>query len=266
MPSWRTDWYPNVVAAFRSLRGDSTVGSDGVTMPLLVAADGIPLLSMVSDGLVSALRRLSKENKNPGTAARADLLDSDYLLDPATVIEGALSGKTDALYISLESYVAGIGQPGAAWMRSTTIGGTLYAPYLNDSFWGAEEYDLMSFARQAMVPWQGAADAAALMLSRAATAGDIADKGAVSALLANLRKLCSQLDILQENPPTSTFDKVKGAARNALTATEQFAGKAAAQLAEEVGTLAGNVAHGFFEQAGITSLIVAGIAISLIVR
>lgn len=233
-------------------------------MPLLLASDGIPLLSQLAPGIISALKRLSRENKTPGMVARADMLDSDYLLTSESVLSGAASSDSDdPLLLSIEAYVAGTGQPGAAWLRYVSRGGSVYAPYLNASFWDSEEHELMSFARQTMVPWQSAIDAAALMLSGAAMAGDVADSDASRVLLDSIRKVCSQLDVIGENPPTSTWDKLKGAARAAITETEQFAGKAAAQLAEEVGKAAGNVASGFFDQAGITSLIVAGIAVKI---
>lgn len=265
MSSWRSTWYPGIVNAMRGIRGDGDMGIDGVPMPLLLASDGIPMLSQLAPGIIAALKRLSRENKNPGMVARVDLLDSDYLLSGESAIDGALSGENGEgqLQVPIEAYVSGLGQPGAAWLRSVSRGGSVYAPYLNDSFWGTEEYELMSFARQAMTPWQAAIDAAALMLSNAAMASDMADEDATRVLLDSVRKVCTQLDILSENPPASNWDKLKGAARAAITETEQFAGKAAAQLSEEVGKAAGNVASGFFDQAGITSLIVAGLAVKI---
>jgi hypothetical protein len=264
MGSWQTDWYPAVLAAMRSLRGDGTTGTDGNVMPLLLPADGIAILRQVSPGLISALTANSRLNGDgfAGKAVRSDLLDEDGTLYPLVAMSRA---GADGGFISISDYVAGIGFPGYAYRRSLVLGGDLYEIFLIDALTGTES-QLLSVCRQAVGDWQGAVDAAAVMLSMAASTDQYADNGAVSAFLSRLRGLCSDLDVLRENPPVTPADKVKAAAVSALHDTEQFVGQAAADIAAEAGTGAGLVAKGFFAEAGATSLAVAGLAVYLVIR
>jgi hypothetical protein len=255
LASWLSDWYPGVVTAMRGLRGDGATGTDGNVMPLFQASDGIPVLGQISPGLVSAVRGYLKQDRVP----RSDIVSADNIAD---ILSGIADASTDGTSsISVAEYVSGVGYPGAAWRRSNSIGGELYEPF-SVGF----EYDLLTFVRQAMSDWQRAVDSAAIMLSNAVNASDIADQEASATFLSALRALCTDLDILRENPPMSTLDKLKGATRAAVDSVEDFAGKSAAQASEEVGRLAGNVSSGFFSQAGITSLVVAGIAVYLFVK
>jgi hypothetical protein len=105
-----------------------------------------------------------------------------------------------------------------------------------------------------------------VMLASARHTTDTSNTLAVSTFLAALRSVCADLDVLAENPPMTTADKIKGAALSALHETEQWAGRTAADLSAEVGKLAGNVASGFFSQAGLLSLTVAGLAVYLFVK
>lgn len=258
MPSWYGTWYPFATQALRNLRGEGRAGADGVTMPLLHASDGISVLGQLSPGIVNAVSRFSTQMRTP--IVRSDAVDSDGTL----VIDQTNIGSLQS--ISAKEYVAGIGYPGQPYMRAPTAGADLYEPAILHNAITGDENQLLSFVRQLMGDWQRAVDAAAVMLSLAATSDDIADSGAVSVFLSSVRALCSDLDVLNENPPLTTADKIKGATLDALHTTEKFAGEAAANIAQEAGTLAGNVAEGFFAKAGVTSLVVAGLAVYLFIR
>jgi hypothetical protein len=260
-------WYPFAIDAMRNLRGDGAAGSDRVTMPLLNASDGIAILGQLSPALVSAITsfQYSQAKSFGANVGRSDLLD-DGVLDnqPAALARMAESGAL----LSIADYVAGYGYAmDRPYLRFPPRGGDdRYEPFLVHSDVVSDQDGLLAFLRQTIGDWQRAVDAAAVMISSVPNVTNTAHPQDVSTFLWCVRALCRDLDVLRENPPKSSGARIKEAVNSAVHDTEEFAGKAAADIASQVGQGAGLVAKGFFSEAGVTSLIVAGIAVWLFVK
>lgn len=259
---WRDTWYPFAIDAMRSIRGDSSVGDDGAIMPRLIASDGIAMLGQVSGAVVNACRSFDQQiNKNlagHGAMSSAQLDDGIFYVDASIGDPGP--------FFAWDNYIAGAGTPGAAYRRSPIMRGPTFEPWIVHDPITGDETALLSFLRSMIGDWQRCVDAAANMIATVPTVSTQTSPGQASEFLAALRGLCVSLDVLRENPPVSSARKIRDAALEALRDTEEFAGKAAADIAGSVGQGAGLVAHGFFSEAGVTSLVVAGIAVWLWVK
>lgn len=265
MTGFADTWYPQTITAMRSLRGDSSLGTDRVVMPLLRASDGIAMLGQVSPNVVNAIISFERDQASAygGKVGRSDLLD-DGVMERTMVNLATMAGTA----LPAAEYVAGYGIAlNAPYRRWPPKGGDYtWEPFIVDSAIGGNQEGLLTFVRQMMGDWQRAVDSAAAMISAVPNVSNNADPQLVSTFLWHLRALCRDLDVLRENPPQTTAQRIKDAAINAVRDTEEFAGQAAAQIAGAVGEGAGLVARGFFAEAGVTSLIVAGIAVWLFVK
>lgn len=271
---WLDQWYPNVIATISQIRG---VGPTSGATPtaLLSGLDTIAVLGQMSPGVIGAIR--SFENQQH-TDYSDRVFASEALSSGGRPLFGpALASGTGT---SVAEYVAGHGDWPTAWVRSIDkvtatdpgVFGINKALGIPDTHIETRTYEvwilndedqLFNYVRQMLNSWQRACDASAAALnSNPDTAAVVASDQLVT-FWTCVRTLASDLDVLQENPPVSYGDRLTQATKDALQKTEQFAGEAAAALSEEVGKAAGNVAEGFFGQAGITALLVAGIAVYL---
>ncbi len=256
---WLDTWYPNAQAAIGGLRGLGATGSDGVAMSLLTGTDTIGVLGQLSPAVVGAIK--SFESKTAGDAFADRVVASDQLnIDGSIDNIGALSDSSNS--ITVEAYVAGFGDAGSAYRRSVIPGTATYEIFL-----ASDEEDLFSLLRGAMESWQACCDASASAIeSCGVDTSALVSTQSLATFWQCVRVLAGNLDQLNSNPPTSYADRIKESAIAALHKSETFAGEAAAALSHEVGNAAGNVAHGFFDTAGMTSVIVAGIAVFLYLR
>ncbi len=200
--------------------------------------------------------------------------------------EGGLRrAPPEANTLDAEHYVAGLpGTPGSQpWKRELPLlaalgGGTpaidaarTYEPWLYD-FNGADTVSL-NFGYQLMSDWQACVDASANMITLGgANVIGVADVDAVSVFWSKLGALCSDLDVMNENPPPTEADKVKAGmeytynkvgalADKAASAVGDAAGRLAAKVGEMAGQVGGGFAHGFLSQAGLITAAVCGLAV-----
>jgi hypothetical protein len=265
---WRDKWYLGMMAAMRSLRGDGQVGTDGIRMPLLQASDGIAILGQISPAVVRVLKRQSENNgKLSGLAMRSDLLTPSGILNLSELGIGDIAdAATPSGSIPIVDYVAGWGASGSAYKRSPVVNGPTFEMFQARDGIVGNDTAIIGFQRTMMASWQRGVDAAAAALSLVPDVRNPMDVGVAIAFFSAVRSLCADLDVLQDNPPPDRWEQIVGATRSAVDATEEFAGKAAANIAQEIGHASGLVAKGFFAEAGITSLMVAGIAVWLFLK
>jgi hypothetical protein len=266
--AWADEWYPNQRAALIELRGQGPLGYDGSPLPALSALDSIAMVTMVTGPLISALENYTRAENGEGTGAvarRAEDLDADghvkrSLIDVGVSLLG-LGGSPayDATrQIGAANYLAGVPTDGRPSLR--TYGGDAY------ELWASGEDQLLSFVRDAVAKWQRITNAsAAALMTNAADISQPMAGDELRELWSAVSSLCAAMDVLQENPPASTWDRIKGSAEYALDQSTKFVGESAATIAQKVGETAGNLAEGFFEKAGLLAIVVAGIALYLYV-
>lgn len=245
--------------------GDDT-GGGGVQLPALSASDMLGVVGAVSPGVVGALNSWASGAAG-SVAVRSDLPDSDGRVSPELLAEFAAT-----IGMNARDYLAGFtaADRRTPWLRSPTpLGlddaGTTFTVWMTTTF---KEPALLAFVKQLVSDHTTLCDAVAYAIQAAPAGGaqQPSDAANVRNFWSALGGLCSTLDVLQENPPTSAVDVVKGALQSALHATEEFVGKSLADVSAEAGKAAGNVAHGFFDNAGLLSVAVAGIALFLALK
>jgi hypothetical protein len=268
---WSDKWLPDTRAALISIRGEgSTSSTDAHLLPALSGLDTVSIIAQFTPAVIDACVRAL------GTSKERFAVDTDHISDDGGSGEGFkaraqkvfgfvtnLLGLTGAKYISAADYLGGW-PTDIAYKRSplsTTTADTWEIYYDNG------EPALLSVCRQAVSEWQRMcnASAAGIMDGAANILGPMGTDEATE-FWDSMEALCSTLDVLSENPPASTYDAVSGALRAALISTEQFVGKTLADVSEEVGKTAANVTEGFFKEAGLLAVAVAGIALYLYVR
>lgn len=263
---WRDTWYPNTMAALCELRGRGPLGSDGIATPLIKSVEAIAVLGSVTKPIANALTSFQCANgvdDNCSSVYPSLYVSNGRLTNSAYVIPG-ISGQIRPMAKYLGGYAPDKTQP---WRRQISGEGSATYEIGYGSSKLVAETALFMEARQLIAAWDRMCEAAASALRSSGT--DVNRTIAASdaaALFMALRQVCTSLDILKENPPTSTYDKVKGAASETLNQVADFAGEAAADLAGKVGETAGRIGEGFFREAGFMSYLVAGIAVLLFMR
>lgn len=264
--AFRDAWYPHALDALRSLRGDGPLSADGSRLPLITALDTLAILTQLSGPLVDAIERFQRSQSGD---LGGRVVQSRILKDGALTLGGGVIGNQVALSLSapVRDYVAGYGVDGAEWRRYLTpeTEAATYEVWIPDD---ASEPELLRMIRAAVRQWQRAIQVSAdclVIYGANLERGMALDQ--LDAFWTAVRKLCSELDTIGANPPTSTTDKIVGATKAALDASAYVAGQAVAVTAETAGRTAAQVASGFFDQAGSTTLLlVAGLAVFLIVH
>lgn len=244
--------------------GDDT-GGNGAQLPALSAMDMLSLVGVVTPPTASALKRWV--DFNSAVAVRADAVNGDGTLIPVMIGSASLSAK---------DYLAGFtaADRKTPWLRAPTPDGladasTTFTVWMPDrNIVVGNEPALYAFVKQLVADYTRVCDAVAFAIQAAPAGGaqTSSDDASVRNFWSMLGSLCSTLDVLQENPPASPGAAVAGALQAALHTTEEFIGKSIAAVSAEAGKAAGNIAHGFFDNAGILSVVVAGIAIFLFLK
>lgn len=234
----------------------------GQAMPNLSAIDTVAILGLVTPKLGESITKYGNQwNRldDSKSAVHSQLVDESGVGPPIIA--------SDDHYVTSKTYLSYIadGSPytfGVPWKRSPPES-------LFESFepWSrTTDTAVLGQVRQSVADWQAMIDASASCLSVAAantTAPANADD--LSQFLAALRRLCGDMDSVEANPPAdnSTADAV----RYALAKSSDFAGKAVAEISNEVGKDAGiigaNLTGGFLANAGILSFVVVGLVIHL---
>lgn len=284
---WSQSWYPTMMANLAKLVGWGPPGSDGQDMPNLSAIDTVAVLGVVTPSLVSAIVRFN-EQANGGTAGNVGA-PSFLVADDGQVAAASIQGEL----------TSAVGMHGTATVPNTTaanpgafIDVNAYLQYqpLDDGASGGRPWErfadfingyqvwyvstvltngypaILSLVRQAIADWQRMVNASASCISiAAANTTQPADEESLSEFMSALRALCSDFDVLNENP--ARVDAIAEAIRAAIAKTSEFVGKVTADIATEVGKQAGiiggNLTGGFLENAGVLSIIVVGIVVHL---
>lgn len=264
---------------------------DGANMPAISSLDTVGLLGALTPSLVSALNRFSQSTGHPGSVAViSSAVDANGVLNVLEKVEEILSsggietGLTIAdakTYLQYQPDPTYSGQSTASpWKRyspwsavPSTGNDTLqsYEPYSTTSEWQSQNDSnaaVMGLLRQAISDFQGCVDASASAIyTNSANATAACPVSDLQEFLSKLRALCSDLDVLEENPPEISL---KAALDYAVGKSSEFVGKAAAEISSEIGKQVGNVGgnflSGFLENAGLLSVIVVGLIVHLYLR
>jgi hypothetical protein len=251
----------------QSLTGIAGAGFDdpvtGQPMPNLSAIDTLALLGIVTPKLGSAIAKYNNQwnNADDGKSAiHSQFVDDDGILNIPIA-------ATPDHYVNAKTYLSYIpdGDPftfGMPWKR-TPPQSTFesFEPYTKGS--GSA---VLQQVRQAISDWQDMVNASASCLSAAsANTTAPANQDDLAQYMAALRRLCGDMDSVEENPPNDA--NVADALRYALAKSADYIGKAAAEISQEVGKDAGivgaNLTGGFLANAGILSFVVVGLVIHL---
>jgi hypothetical protein len=272
-------WYDVTVDKMRTLRGVGAAKDPrGQPLPLLQAQDMVALLGLVSPQIVATVK---DQNEHGDRVPAAEYVDTDGEL-AGGIGAIATEGTNASFSCSAAQYVAGIGQTAAPWVRSVAIwsedkldADNLFAsivnPYLDTSkpdaprlytpSQAAHNRDNLNFLRQAMADWQRAIDVSVRSLQNNALGNPSSDD--TTAFFAALAALCSDLDVLAENPPAEL--DIAGALSAALSASSKAAGQISGAVANAAGEAAGAFGEGFLSKASIVTLIVTGAVVYLYV-
>lgn len=255
-------WTNNMIAALIQIRGEAARDPVGHRLPMITPLDTIAVLGRFSPMLATAIGGLQDHHGAPRGAIDVAHVDGDGLL-----IGGLAAASAVANRISITDYLSGYGVPGRAYERKKApTASTRYTFYVGEFLPNVAETFLVVAHRQAVAEWQRGIDASVAALRNSPT--DItrtiqpADN---AAFWTAIRQLASSLDAIHANPPEDVFSRIKGATSDALDKTGHFVGEAAATISNKVGEIAGQAAEGFFSKAGLTSMVVAGLAVYMVV-
>jgi hypothetical protein len=265
---WSDDWYPQARQVLVGLRGAGARDGSGQDLPALSGMDTIGVIGQLTPAVVRALTRFNEQANNQSdatTAVPVSLLNSDGgftggLTDYAVM---ASDGLTAAKYLSAYP------NPTVPHLRHPDPGGWAFSPYSiwwDDGITAKSESALYTFMRELIRDWQNACDMSAYAILENPDPNSPMGSDMQIAFWSSISSLCSSLDVIAENPPLEMTERIKGALAESLRESSEFIGKAAAEVSQKVGETAANIATGFFENAGLLSVAVAGIAIYLFVH
>jgi hypothetical protein len=280
--SWSDQWYPLTLQALTGLRGEGARDDEGNQYPQIRSTDGIAILAQLSKPLASAIAKFldgrgaiyqwwrdADGDGVVGSVTGDKILDKVWLANSDEIsIEEYLGGY--GLRVSREPWIrtpnataaveSNDGDKFATWSKS------FYQPMLNRALLGGEEDALLHQIRSAVARWDDGVGASALCIDAAGVDKEsIANDENTIHFFTAVRSLCVAIDLLHENPPDSTIDKVTAAAEHALERSADAIGRGAAYTADLAGRTAGTAVEGFLGTASLTSIVVAGLAVYLLV-
>jgi len=281
--------YMAVKSALTSASGTGPVGDDGQPMPNMSPMDMFAVLGWATPMMAKAIDNFNAQY-NAGSDGNAAILvgaDGQPQYPGSTSDAGMWEVQpASGSYLASGPYLASpVADPNRPWLRmpdpATPSG--VYTVWLTPQSVldavgvGSPAEPILSFVEQTIADWQKMCDAvgAAIIASDGVnlTAASGADE--ISLFLSAFGAWCSDMDSLSEQPPVST--DISGALRSAAASTVDWVGNAAAKagevagdlgarVAEGVGKTAAGLANGFFSQAGLISVVVAGVVVYLFVR
>lgn len=288
---FRDEFYPQTVAAMIQRNGEAAPDALGNRLPITKAVETIAILGTLSPHIVRILEQFQQRMDAPKIGAMREtyvtaagfmnLADAPAPISAPGEIEPMFGGDIvandrkwrDAFnLVTWKEYLAGFPKPGKPYARTpvSRLGQGYWVPWMpavRVESWA--ETDLYTFLCQMVGEWQMAVDAGAAGIRAQANANNPMSSANNAAFWSTIRRLTASMDVIDENPPRDFFDRVKGAVKqsvnDSLDKTAEFAGEAAAVLAEKTGEIAGKFTQGFFAEAGITAIVVAGLAIYLFI-
>ncbi len=283
MPTWR-EFTLRMRSALIEVAPPVGADASGRPLPAIATKHTLGVLAKYVGGISDGLSQVTE---------REEAAVSSLQMDADGVISGAFGGVLSLRTIPNAKYIGGIADTFEPWRRlpldraidqggapSPTIpllrAGS-FEPGLSKNVLKAEETALLAETRSLMRNWQQAVNAASASF---ATQRDLSARMSTNDLLAfwsGIDRISSSLDAIQANPPLTGFEAVKQATRDAIVASgkvveeaakdgAKIAGQVAAEAGDVAGEAAGKFLGGFFNQATILSVAVAGGAIYLATR
>lgn len=279
------EWYTATTEQLISLVGTGAIDpATGYNVPNISSLDTVALLGVITPVLARAITNFCSQTGHAGSiAARSDLVDStgafldiplEAIVDPDTAFlndvkvylqnqpDPTYQGQTSAAPWRRYPVFAALPSAGDDTIQSYEVYSGGVSSISNQS---QADNTVLQSLRQAIADWQRMVQASASAIyANSADTTNPAPLDDVSEFMSALRGLCSDLDVLQENPPALS---VVDALRDALAKASEFTGKALADVSDELGKQIGialsNFSSGFIANAGIVSIIVVGLVIHL---
>lgn len=281
---WTDEWYPNALSSLCELRGRSSATDyTGAQLPALGAVETLSVLGQMSTSVIAAIIgwQDTGSREDPSSVGRwtPGTDESGYYEPLSEEVTAALSDK-----ITVTKWLAGFAPlSGTPWARTngtpsgmsgnsvvdSILGATmpLYSPFLVDDIKTITEPALVMTWHELIAAWDAAvkASAAGLMAAGVDIRNKVDDTNS-RIFWGAVHRVCVALDTLQENPPASTYDRVKAASSVALDKTATFVGESAAQIAAKAGEIAGAAAEGFINSSTLMTVVVGALAVFLFMR
>ena len=294
---WATVWYPNLIQKLIGISGVGVTDDDtGEQLPNLSATDLMAILGLVTPVLIASIERFAGQvNGKPKEAAcRSELLQANGVLSTAQ-IPSSDTGVADALglgavgatrvfedgtFIDAATYLSYSPLPFSQGLTSDTPwvryppgnpGDVItslrpYSVFEWDTWYNNDQGKVLAVLREAIVDWQRMVMASASSLStNSANVANPAPADQLTEFLAALRGLCTDFDTLNQTPPDIV--SLDTYVHDAVAKASDFAGRAAADIANEVGKLAGivasNAAGGLLSNIGVIGIILVAVVIKI---
>lgn len=276
------DWYIGVRQGFIDVCGVVGKSHTGNDLPRLNGGQALAALGFITGPVHDAIKLVSQDGVLwPSTLVKADgSFDTTGPGTPPTAIVHAHGGTiSPAIYL-------GTGIPDKTKPYRHAV--KLFEPVSDLPFQQTQQQmsdasvrtfeparwnqvPLVGGIREAMFPWQRMVDGVSASLTKKADALvsplALAD---VDQIMSNFYQTAMEIGAVNALPPQPLRELARDAAKLALTKGSEAVGEAAAIAGEAageiIGKVAGGVTKGYFENAGFTSLVVAGTVIYIALR
>lgn len=250
--------YPALVAELLRLRGSLGTDSKGNAVPSLTGDDTVGVLALYASGLVNAIASRAK-------VVLAEYVDASGIVPPLRVPFVMHSPQSPRAFLAAPA-------TSIAWKR--TIAGAAWTPAREGSDLRDPQAEQVYFLRESITTYEAALRATVQgfelygsWVDRTKVSVKLS-RDQVSAFLASVRSLGTSLDVMGENAPTTLMQDLRGALKASAGATGEalkegadLAGRVAAGVSNTLGEMTGNFLEGFLKNAGLLTLVIAGIVV-----
>jgi hypothetical protein len=265
------DWLPAIRSKLCDIRPAGPMGADAQPLPALSPVNTIDIVGIIVPNVIFALENWAFIQGGTSFGGKFVAERSSFLEADGTATQGLTAAIPVASdFIDGKTYLAGYPNPSMAWIRSQTAGGWAFGASQTFEVWESTsivDHAQIVITRDMMAAYQRLLDAsAAAILAAGADLSLPWQTDEAQGFWAALESLCASLDLMQVNPPVLSDITLGGVLSDSLHSASEWLGKAAADVSHEVGAAAGNLVSGFFQEAGLLAVAVAGIAIYLFVK
>lgn len=270
--------YAAIVGELIKLRGDAGIDSTGNRVPLMTGDDTVGVLGLYTRGLIAAISRRGiivasafatadgkitsglSADASASDVASAYLIAKSHTRTPAQYLAARASSPSWRRLCPADS--AEIAAARAAGYGYVVT----FEPVRDLQGIRDDQLEQIYFLRESIDEYERAlyASSSAFALYGA---GKISKDAAATFLLA-IRQLGRSLDVMSENPPTTFVQDLRGALKASAGATAvaleegaKTAGEWAANVADTAGRVAGGFTGGFLANAGLLTLVIAGVVV-----
>lgn len=255
-------WYLGVRDGLVEARGVLGKSSTGNDLPKLTGTDALCLIGIITGPLAKTIKLVSAQ----GVCWQADFVGTGGEITTWDMANGSAGS------ISAEAYLGNTTpDPSRPWRRK--LMGATGPENVGHLFEPARptQLDLIGGVREAIIPWQELVDGVSDSLqSRANSLIVPLSLAQVNAHMSAFYRCALSISASADYPPQDERVLAKEAAKHALDVVAHDLGQAAADAGtaagEVIGKTAGGFATGFFENAGLTALVVGGTAVYLAFR